>query len=57
MNPEGENLRVEIYDASGRCTCRFRVLAPTPGNGTVLIPRVIVKTSVFSCPGEGKRIS
>ncbi|MEO8017642.1 MAG: hypothetical protein ABI769_07500 [Pseudomonadota bacterium] len=54
MAPRGANLRVKVLDDDGRLICRFEVLAPSPGSTRALIPLIVVKTSMFVCPGEGK---
>jgi hypothetical protein len=55
MHPRGANLRVEVFDALNRLVCRLDVLAPKPESSGALLRMIVVRTSVFSCPGEGEK--
>jgi len=56
MRPLGHDLEMEFRDGSGHRICRLRVIAPRAPAGTDLAPLSIIRTGLFSCPGEpGKK--
>ena len=51
MQPEGRHLRMRFYDSAHSETCSLRLLAPSGGTGMNNFPMIVIKTTVFACPG------
>jgi hypothetical protein len=56
LQSRAENLQMVIRDPSGKLICQLVVVAPR-GAKDSLNPLVVLKTTLFSCPGEGKPLS
>jgi hypothetical protein len=53
LRSRGENLDMTLFDAAQRPICRLHLLAPeTSGLGSMMV----VRTTVFSCPGDGQEL-
>ena len=53
MTQRAPNLQMESRSAAGKLICRILVIAPA-NSSDALIPQVELRTSLFTCPGEGK---
>ncbi|HEV7606519.1 MAG TPA: hypothetical protein VGO61_04245 [Steroidobacteraceae bacterium] len=54
MLPHGANLRLEMFDSTNRRVCSMELIAPTDDDPHRLMPVMVIKTTVISCPGTGK---
>ena len=52
--PRSHALRMTFQDSNGRRVCKLRVDAPGADSGTALAPMMVIRTTVFSCPGNGE---
>ena len=45
------HLQMQFFNSAKEPICRLRVLAPPADADAAVFPMIVVKTSVFSCPG------
>jgi hypothetical protein len=57
LTPNGGHLRMEFIDAAQKTVCTLEVLSPPARADKAVFPMVVIKTSVFSCPGDGQASS
>jgi hypothetical protein len=50
----GRNLGMAFHRADGTVVCKLRVASPSDEVAAALAPAVRIRTTAFSCPGEGK---
>jgi hypothetical protein len=50
----GRNLGMEFRRADGTVVCKLRVDSPSNEIAAALAPAVRIRTTAFSCPGEGE---
>lgn len=48
------NLRMVLRDAANKLVCRLEVVVPSFDSARSLLPQVRIRTTMFTCPGEGK---
>jgi hypothetical protein len=53
MRNVGRDLEMTLLDAGQRPVCRLKLFEPTKGD---LASSMVVRTTVFSCPGDGREI-
>ena len=53
MRIVGEDLEMTLLDAGQRPVCRMKLSEPTKGG---LASLMVVRTTVFSCPGDGQEL-
>ena len=54
LQPRAGDLRMVLRDAADKLVCRLVIIAPPVESTRSLLPQVRIKTTVFTCPGEGK---
>jgi len=47
------DMQIELRGPKGKLVCRLMVVVP-PDSAQALIPQVRLRTTLFTCPGEGK---
>ena len=48
-------LEMRFFDLAMKPVCSLKVLTPPPRSEEELFPMIVIKTSLLSCPGNGKR--
>jgi hypothetical protein len=54
LMPTGADLRMRYVDSSGESVCTLRIHAPAADADTTVFPMITIRTTVFSCPGDGQ---
>jgi hypothetical protein len=52
LAPRGVDLRMEFQDAAKKSVCALTVFAPMARKDVEVFPMIVIRTSVFSCPGD-----
>jgi len=53
LRTRGNDAQVELRDPRGKLVCRLVIVVPVD-SALALIPQVELRTTLFTCPGEGK---
>jgi len=53
LSPRNEDLQMELRDGAGTLVCRLFISVPAE-SAHALVPRVELRTTLFTCPGEGE---
>lgn len=54
LQPQAADLRMVLRDTADKLVCRLVIVAPPVESTRSLLPQVKIRTTVFTCPGEGK---
>ena len=53
LRPQMNDMKIELRDRKGGLVCRLAVIVPVD-SAEALLPQVQLRTTLFTCPGEGK---
>jgi hypothetical protein len=53
LHPRASDMQVEMRSAAGKLVCRLVIVIPA-GGAHALMPQVRLRTTLLTCPGEGK---
>jgi hypothetical protein len=56
LNPREAYLEMRFFDLAKKPLCSLKVLTPPPRSVEDVFPMVVIRTSVFSCRGDGRAI-
>jgi hypothetical protein len=54
MTPRGEHLEMRFTGVDHKEVCHLKVIAPPAGADKAMFPMIVIKTSVFTCPGGNR---
>ena len=54
MTPRGAHLEMRFVGADDKEVCHLEVIAPSAGADKAMFPMIVIKTTVFACPGGNR---